>query len=150
LRALAQKLKDDGDPYWAGQVDMQATTAQAWIDLAEGRRAAAISTMRRAAELDDHSEKHIAMENRLLPMRELLGEILMETGDPAAALAEFKASLLVSPNRFRSFAGAATAAERLRDMAEARRWSRKLIDLCAGSAGDRPQLAAARELLSAK
>jgi len=129
---------------------MQAAAAQAWIDFAAGRRDAAIHTMGRAAEMDDHSEKHIAMENRLVPMRELLGELLLETGDPAAALDAFKASLRVSPNRFRSFAGAAAAAQRLGDMREAKRWSQRLIDLCAGSPGERPQVAAARELVGVK
>ena len=30
--------------------------------------------MRAAADLEDNSEKHVAMENRLYPMRELLGD----------------------------------------------------------------------------
>jgi hypothetical protein len=34
--------------------------------------------MRAAADLEDRTEKHIAMENRLSPMRELLGEMLLE------------------------------------------------------------------------
>ena len=43
-------------------------------------------------------EKHIAMENRLVPMREILGELLLEVNEPAAALAEFEASLQRVPN----------------------------------------------------
>ena len=60
---------------------------------AEGRHAEAVSAMRSAADLEDASEKHIAMENRLVPMRELLGELLLEVNEPAAALVEFEASL---------------------------------------------------------
>jgi hypothetical protein len=33
--------------------------------------------MRAAADLEDNSAKHIAMENRLYPMRELLGDLLL-------------------------------------------------------------------------
>ena len=38
--------------------------------------------MRAAADLEDGSEKHVAMENRLYPMRELLADLLMEQGQP--------------------------------------------------------------------
>jgi hypothetical protein len=39
--------------------------------------------MRQAADLEDRSGKHVAMENRLSPMRELLGELLLEAKEPA-------------------------------------------------------------------
>jgi len=38
-----------------------------------------------AADSEDGSLKHVAMENRLYPFRELLGELLLEMGQPAAA-----------------------------------------------------------------
>jgi hypothetical protein len=38
--------------------------------------------MRAAADLEDSTEKHVAMENRLYPMREMLGDLLLETGHP--------------------------------------------------------------------
>jgi hypothetical protein len=41
--------------------------------------------MRAAADGEDGSLKHVAMENRLYPMRELLGDLLLEIGQPAAA-----------------------------------------------------------------
>jgi hypothetical protein len=53
------------------------------------------------------------MENRLSPIRELLGELLLEANEPAKALREFETSLRNNPNRYRSFAGAAKAAERV-------------------------------------
>jgi hypothetical protein len=39
--------------------------------------------MAAAADLEDSSEKHVAMENRLYPMRELFGDMLMIQGQPA-------------------------------------------------------------------
>ena len=48
--------------------------------------------MRAAADLEDSSEKHVAMENRLYPMRELLADLLMEQNQPAAALPEYETS----------------------------------------------------------
>ena len=39
-----------------------------------------IALMRSAADGEDGSVKHVAMENRLYPMRELLGDLLLEAG----------------------------------------------------------------------
>jgi tetratricopeptide (TPR) repeat protein len=106
--------------------------------------------MRAAADLEDRSEKHIAMENRLVPMRELLGEILLEVNEPGTALPEFEASLRVAPNRFRSFYGAGKAAERVGDRAKARAFYEKLVALCAKADTERPELAEAKAFLAKK
>ena len=83
--------------------------------------------MRSAADREDRSEKSVAMENRLSPMRELLGELLLQAGRPQDALAEFERSLEAVPNRRRSLNGAAEAAEKSGDrrLAEAyrQRWT---------------------------
>ena len=49
--------------------------------------------MRAAADGEDGSVKHVAMENRLYPLRELYAELLLEAGQPAAALREFETAL---------------------------------------------------------
>ena len=148
LRELRGRLAEARDAYWAEQVQVQETAATAWIALAEGRREEALRLMGAAADLEDRTEKHIAMENRLSPMRELLGEMLLETGDPAAALPEFEASLKAAPNRYRSFAGAAKAAERSGNTEAARRWYGRLLELTAEADTQRPEMAAARQFLA--
>src|SRR4026209_840007 len=85
--------------------------------------------MRVAADLEDASEKHVAMENRLWPMRELLGELLLALNRPAQALQAFELSLSAAPNRFRGWYGAAKDAERMGDRAQARRYYEKLVTL---------------------
>jgi hypothetical protein len=115
----------------------------AWVAQAEGHNDEAQVTMRAAADLEDASEKHIAMENRLVPMRELLAQ-----HEPMLALREFEASLQVAPNRFRSFYGAAQAAERLGAREAARAWYQKLATLCAHADTERPELAEARAFLT--
>ena len=57
--------------------------AQAWATRAQGDKAEALKFMRAAADLEDGSEKHVAMENRLYPMRELLADMLLADGDAA-------------------------------------------------------------------
>ena len=129
LQALRDALSQAKNAYWAEQVEIQRQAATAWVARAEGRHAEAVGAMRSAADLEDASEKHIAMENRLVPMRELLGELLLEVNEPAAALAEFEASLQRVPNRFRSFSGAARAAELAGDREKAKVFYAKLVAL---------------------
>jgi hypothetical protein len=148
LQALRDALNQAKNAYWAEQVEIQHRAATAWLARAEGRHTEAVGAMRAAADLEDASEKHIAMENRLVPMRELLGELLLEVHEPAAALVEFEASLQRVPNRFRSFAGAARAAELAGDREKAKAFYAKLVALADQADTDRPELVHARAFLA--
>jgi len=150
LRVLKDKLGKASDEYWAGQVAIQELASEAWIALVEGRRGEAIAAMRQAADLEDRSGKHVAMENRLSPIRELLGELLMQAQEPAQALQEFETSLRNNPNRYRSFSGAATAADRVGDRARARSYYEKLVTLAGNADTARPDLIAAKQYLTGK
>jgi Tfp pilus assembly protein PilF len=88
------------------------------------------------------------MENRLSPIRELLGELLLEADEPTQALREFEASLRNNPNRYRSFAGAAKAAERVGDRGQAKSYYEKLLILAAEADGGRPHLIAAKQYVA--
>ena len=149
LSRLRQELASAGDPYWAEQVGIEETAAAAWIALGSGKSTQAIALMRQAADREDHTEKHVAMENRLSPMRELLGELLLQAHKPGAALREFERSLQVVPRRFRSLAGAAQAAVRSGNRRLAVSYYQQLLRLAETADGDRPQLAAARTFLRA-
>ncbi len=147
ITRLGQALAAEGDPYWAEQVGIQEAAASAWIALAEKDTVRALAAMGDAASREDRSEKHVAMENRLSPMRELLAEMLLEAGRPADALREFERSLQTIPGRFRSIAGAADAAARLGNRAAATMYYRQLIALTSEADSDRPSIAAARAYL---
>ena len=144
LARLRRELAATGDPYWAEQVGIQEAAAAGWIALAEQDTARAIASMTDAAAREDRSEKHVAMENRLSPMRELLGEMLLEAGRPADALRAFEQSLQTIPGRFRSIAGAAAAATRSGNRAAAAAYSRQLLTLTADADTERPAVATAR------
>jgi len=144
---LRQALAAEGDPYWAEQVGIQEAAASAWIALAEKDTTRALAAMGDAASREDRSEKHVAMENRLSPMRELLGEMLLEAGRPADALREFERSLQTIPGRFRSIAGAADAAARSGNRAAATTYYRQLIALTSEADSERPAVTAARAFL---
>ena len=66
--------------------------------------------MRDAAEREDATEKSAVTPGPIAPARELLGEMLLELNQPAAALKEFERTLKIEPRRFRTVAGAAKAA----------------------------------------
>ena len=106
--------------------------------------------MRQAADLDDASEKNVAMENKLVSVRALLGELYLAAGMNKEALPEFEASLKSTPNRFRSIAGAAAAARAIGSVEVARRYYRALIALAVDGDGQRAELAEAKTYLSQK
>ena len=104
--------------------------------------------MRAAADLEDAIEKHVAMENRLWPMRELLGDLLLDLGQPAQAQKEYEASLQVSRNRFRGLYGAATAAALAGDRQKARAHYSQLVTLSQHADSERPELGQAKAALA--
>jgi hypothetical protein len=150
LTQIKDQLAQAKQDYWAGQVEIQRQAAAAWVMYAEGKKKEALKLMRSAADLEDGSQKDVAMENRLWPMRELLGELLLATNDPGQALKEFEASLGSARNRYRGFYGAAKAAERSGDAQKARGYYEKLVALCSHAEGERPELAEAKKYLAQK
>ena len=66
--------------------------------------------MRQAADLEDKNDKHIVTPGRILPARELLGDMLLEMKRPADALKEYEARSSAS----RTVSAACTARRRRR------------------------------------
>ena len=150
LKEQRAALEKAGQGYWAGQVEIQILGAQAWTAQGEGNKSDALKLMRAAADLEDASEKHVAMENRLYPMRELLADLLLMQGEAAAALKEYEASLANAPMRLRGFYGAAKAAEASGDGKTARAYFEKLARLTRHADGDRPELREAKARLASQ
>jgi tetratricopeptide (TPR) repeat protein len=150
IQALRDELAKGTDPYWVEQVDIQREAAQAWVAYSEGNKVQAIKLMRSAADREDGSEKHVAMENRLWPMRELLGELLLELKEPTQALKEFDKSLGDSRNRLRGFYSAAKAAEMANDRRKAADYYGKLVALTKNADSPRPEVQQAKAFLAAR
>jgi tetratricopeptide (TPR) repeat protein len=150
LDALHTALKTSNQSYWADRTEEQAMAVSAWVAYAEGGRDWALDLMRAAAEREDGSVKHVAMENRLYPMRELLGELLLQLGQPAAARREFEAALKENPRRYRGLYGAARAAEASGDRLRAAEYFEKLVALSSKADTARPELARARAFLAGR
>jgi tetratricopeptide (TPR) repeat protein len=148
LETLRRALTASGEAYWADRTGEQILAVQAWIALAEGAKDAAATAMRRAADGEDASVKDIAMENRLYPMRELLGDLLREAGQPQAAVGEYATALVNTPNRYRGLYGAAIAAQAAADKPAATDYFTKLVALTKNADTERPEQARARAFLA--
>jgi len=105
--------------------------------------------MRAAADLEDTSEKSAVSPGRLVPARELLGDMLLESGKPAEALPEYERSQVHDPNRFRTLYGAGEAAAQSGNRDKARYYFSRLSDM-AGSGDRRPEIEKARQYLASK
>jgi hypothetical protein len=150
LQQIEDGLLKSKDDYWAQQVEIQRNAAAAWVMFGEGKKDAALKLMRTAADLEDGSEKHVAMENRLWPMRELLGDMLLAANKAGLALEEYEASLQSARNRYRGFYGAAKAAQSSGDQEKARSYFVKLLAQCSNADTQRPELAEAKKYLAQK
>jgi hypothetical protein len=150
IKALRAALEKTNQSYWADRSEEQILAISAWIALKEGDRDQASKFMRAAATGEDGSVKHVAMENRLYPFRELLGELLIEMGQPAAALSEFETALKQTPNRYRAFLGTARAASAAGDRQKASEYYGKLVSLAKDADSERPETQEARAFLASK
>jgi tetratricopeptide (TPR) repeat protein len=151
LGELHEQLVALKDAYWAEQVDIQRTVANAWIALAGGRATDAERLLREAADREDATEKAAVTPGPLVPARESLGDLLLELKRPAEALPVYEKSLAKEPNRLRSLFGAARSAELANDQNKARAYYTQLATICArADTPNRPELRAALLYLQKK
>ncbi|OSQ52417.1 tetratricopeptide repeat protein [Marivita geojedonensis] len=104
LDALHKTMTDRGQNYWARLTEGQILSVKAWIERAKGNDDLAISLQTEAADLEDEIGKSPVTPGHVLPARELLGDLLRETGQPEAAAEAYRKTLALSPNRARSIA----------------------------------------------
>jgi hypothetical protein len=143
LKDISDKLAQANEAYWSEQVAIQRDGAAAFVLLAEGKRDEAVAAMRAVSAREDATEKNAVTPGPIAPARELLGEMLLEVKQPAAALKEFQATLKKEPNRFRAVYGAAKASALSGDQTSAARYYRDLIALCPRA--DKPERAELNE-----
>ena len=144
LRALHATVLQENGAYWAGLVDVYGRAADAWTAYVDGDAAGGLALMSAAADTDDAREKHILLENKLFPMRELYGDLLLMAGRPAEALAAFRTSEVAAPNRFNGFLGSARAAHALGRDDEARQDYAKAAAAVVDASPGRPEVAEVR------
>jgi tetratricopeptide (TPR) repeat protein len=148
LGALRASMAAQKKEYWVEQADIQVGAVTAWIARAEGRNEQALELMEAAAEREDNTEKHIMMPGRIIPVREMLGELLLELKQPALALAAFERSQRADPNRFRNLYGAARSAELVGDRERAGTFYAHLLEQSDPRSADRGEIEHARVFMA--
>jgi tetratricopeptide (TPR) repeat protein len=116
------------------------------IRLARSDRPGALAALARAAQLEARRPRPVARPYPLKPAAELYGEILLGTGDAAAAMAQFTSSLARTPRRGASLLGLARAASAAGRPALAAESAREFLKAWHLADKDRPELAEARAL----
>ncbi len=118
----------------------------AWASYASGRNDEALKQMRTAADLQDKVGQG-EVDN---PAREMLGDMLLDLGDPQRALAEYRVATRLSPNRFNGLYNAGRAAEAAGQKDEASTYYAALLKSTAdGGESRRPELAHAKSFVAA-
>ncbi len=134
---------------WGIQVKIQKLAVQAWAEFKSDNTEGGLELMRTAAEKEASTEKNPVTPGEVLPASELLGEMLLASGDAESALAAYEAALARSPNRLNSLYGAGRAAEMSGDDEAAARYYGQLVAIAADNAS-REEVDYAREWLEGR
>ncbi|MGO9066153.1 MAG: hypothetical protein ACLQIH_15620 [Myxococcaceae bacterium] len=148
LETVELEMAQPKDPFWSDYIEVLRRGLQAWIVHGEGHEPEALTLMRSAADLEDATDKHPVTPGSVLPMRELLGELLLEEYDGNRALVEYETALRLAPHRLAALYGAARAADAAGDAAKAKRYFAQIVEQCTHADGDRAEIKQARERLT--
>jgi tetratricopeptide (TPR) repeat protein len=147
IAAIRKAMPATRDYDWSGSIGAQWEAATALIAWAEGKKEEGLRLLRVAAEHEDAVDKHPVTPGALLPVREMLADLLLENGKPAEALKEYEAVLKTAPHRFNATAGAAKSADKAGDKTKARAYATELREIANNAEASRPELEWARVYL---
>ncbi|MCU1257935.1 MAG: repeat protein [Bryobacterales bacterium] len=144
IAAIRKAMPATRDYDWSGSIGAQWEAATALIALAEGKKHEGLGLLRMAADHEDTLDKHPVTPGALLPVREMLADLLLENGAASEALKEYEAVLKTAPRRFNATAGAAKAAGKAGDDTKARAYAMQLREIASNAENSRPELEWAR------
>jgi tetratricopeptide (TPR) repeat protein len=150
MRQLRDATTDSKFDYFKNHLDLQMKTASAWVACVRGKPEEAVEVLRKTADAEDLLGKHPVSPGALAPVREQLGGLLLELGQPKEAQREFEAELKIYPGRYRGLLGAAQSAEKAGDAESARRYYARLASQTAKAGDSRRELAHVREYVAGK
>jgi tetratricopeptide (TPR) repeat protein len=145
--ALMVEVRKGRHAYFADSTGAQIRREEmlAWAAFADANTAEAFKHMRAAADLQDR----VGQGEVDIPSREMLADMLLESGQPQQSLVEYRQAMKLSPNRFNGLFGAGSAAEAAGETGEAHRYYAALLKSTGDGAGsDRPEIAHAKALVT--
>jgi hypothetical protein len=147
IAAIRGAMPATRDYDWTGSIGAQWKAATALIAFAEGKKDAGLRLLRMAADDEDAVDKHPVTPGALLPVREMLADLLLEHGAASEALREYETVLKTAQRRFNATAGAAKAADKAGDRTKARAYAIELREIASNAKTSRPELEWARAYL---
>src|SRR6266704_3320903 len=94
---LRDATKDPKFDYFKKHLEVQMRAASAWVAYGEGKKDEAVEMLRRSADAEDVLGKHPVSPGAFVPIREQMGSLLLELGQPKDAQREFEAALKIYP-----------------------------------------------------
>jgi tetratricopeptide (TPR) repeat protein len=140
----AAKTVPDRDAREVAQI--MAAELEGLIKLGKNDRAGALAVLARGAQLEARRPRPVARPYPIKPAGELYAEILLGTGDTAAAVTQFKASLARTPGRAASLLGLARAASVAGPRADASKAAKDFLAAWHLADADRPEMNEMRAL----
>jgi tetratricopeptide (TPR) repeat protein len=147
LAALEAATGKAGEALFARNIGVMRLMLSAWLAHLDGQGDSSVTLMQEAAKLEATTPKHAVTPGPTLPAQELLGDLLLEQEQPAAALAAYRSSLALYPQRFNSLLGAGRAAAAMGEKAAARSFYRELLRVADGGTRQ-PALQEARDFIA--
>lgn len=148
LNQLRDTLLKQKDLYKSGEIEIQIKTGEAWIQFQFENKTNALNIMRLSADMEDSTEKHPVTPGEVLPARELLGDMLLQTKQNEEALKAYETVLGKSPNRFNSVYGAGIAAEKSGNKQKAVFYFKQLLTIVDTENPGRREVVEARSFLA--
>jgi tetratricopeptide (TPR) repeat protein len=145
--SLMEKVKQGRHAYFADGIGARIERGEmlAWVAFAQGNESEALKSMREAADLQDK----VGQGEVDIPAREMLADMLLESGHPQEALEEYSRALKLSPNRFNGLYNAGKAAEAAGDKVQAKGYYTSLLEMTdQGTHSARPEFDHMRQFLA--
>ena len=147
--ALMAEVKKGDHAFIADSTGARITRNEiaGWTAFAAGQNDDALKQMRAAADLQDK----VGQGEVDIPAREMLADMLLELRQPQQALAEYRVSLKLSPNRFNGLYNAGAAAEAAGNKRAAAEYYAALLKSTGnGATSSRPETAHAKSFVASE
>lgn len=115
LETLEASARQSGEELFARNIKVLQLELGAWLAQMDDRNEESLALMQEAAVLETSTPKHPVTPAPTIPAHEMQGDLLMVQRKYGDALAAYRRSLELYPNRFNSLRGVARAESALRE-----------------------------------
>ena len=144
-KSLYDATAKEGSPI-SLEIQAAQATVEAWQAFAHHNDDQALKRLGEAADIQDR----VGQAEVDIPVREMVGDMLLIDQRPAEALVQYRIALKLSPDRLNGLYHAAQAAEAAGNPVEAKALYQRLLKIARTAPSDRPELVHARAFIRSK